>query len=631
MSWFWSLLLGLVINSLTLQAETASACPSACTCLAPQCHVLCQNASLTSVPSGLPEDTLELHLENNNLTRLEAGAFLGLVQLNALHLSSCGLRHLTPGAFEGLNHLEHLHLEGNKLESLEEGVLGNLSSLLYLHLENNRISFLGQDAFQFMNKLSALYLSHNQLTELSDRSLDGLPQLRWLFLDNNLLFNISANAFSGLKQLHKLSLEANNLTSIPRTLRQAKSLQFLQLSRNTIQKLKPFGRRLRSLTELYLDEVGLQEVSASFLVGMRRLRILSLKGNRLESISLPRIKGQTELRLGGNPFCCDCQLLWLRVYLQMTMAKGSQEEVLCSTPMALRGQRLLSVEIQQLTCPAFGTKVTTATYRSGGGFVQSTNPTIPLDVENRSKKATTVVATTRTTPLSPLQHPMPTSKALPEPWDPCFANRMRSVDVKPNGETTLAVTWSATGDQDRFEVRYSAGEAMQALWVTGALAEVDIHQLQAGRDYKVCVIPLSTDVAKCIAPSARQCSVGHTIETIVDVQPVHATPAPLHSALGTGVGVSLVILVLVALGLAGAYKHWSRQAGFQRHFDDDDPGGERYNPDPYKVDGIYESIEEDRNIYVTAASQWLTEADEKLDCSLATPTSIMATPRYVTF
>ncbi|XP_069087369.1 chondroadherin-like [Pleurodeles waltl] len=620
MSWFWSLLLGLATNSFALLVKGASTCPAMCTCLAPQCHVLCQNASLVSVPSGLPEDTLELHLENNNLTQLEPGAFLGLIQLNALHLSSCGLRHLLPGAFEGLCHLEHLHLEGNQLESLDEGMFGNLSSLLYLHLENNHISCLGQGAFQFMNKLSALYLSHNQLTELSDQSLNGLPQLRWLFLDNNLLFNISTNAFSGLKQLHKLSLEANNLTSVPRTLRQAKSLQFLQLSKNTIRKLNPFGRRLRSLTEIYLDEVGLQEASASFLVGMRRLRILSLKGNRLKSLSLPLIKGQTELRLGGNPFCCDCRLLWLHVYLQVTMAKGGQEEVLCSTPMALSGQHLLSVEVQKLTCPAFGTSVTTATYKSGG----------PPAVENITNKVTSVLATTVTTLLSPLQHHMPTSNTILERLDPCFADVMHSVEVQPKGEATLAVTWSAPGDHDRFEVRYNSGEAMQVLWVTGDLAEVELHQLQMGRDYKVCVIPLSKDVAKCTAPSPRQCSIGHTMGTSADVQPVHMPPAPSHSALGTGVGVALVVLVLVALGAAGAYKHCSRQAGFQRHFDDDGPGGERYNPDPYKVDGIYDSIEEDRNIYITAASQWVTEVDEKLDYNLATPASILATPRYAT-
>ncbi|XP_069508995.1 chondroadherin-like [Ambystoma mexicanum] len=633
MSRYWTFLLVLVRVILPLKAEETSACPANCACLEPQHHILCSNASLTSVPSILAEGTLELRLDYNNLTSLDTGAFLGLSQLSALHLSYCGLRNIQPGTFEDLHSLEYLHLDNNLLESLEEGTFRNLSRLLYLHLENNKLNFLGPDVFQPMHKLSALYLSHNLLTELSNQTFNDLPQLRWLYLNNNLLSNISIKAFAGPRRLRKLSLEANNLTSVPRALRQASSLQSLRLSSNPIRQLGSFGRKLRSLTELYLDELGLQEVSSTSFAGMRRLRTLSLRGNQLEILSLPLLGAQTELLLSRNPWRCDCRLLWLYVHLQVMKSKVSQGEALCSTPTALAGQRLLNVELQKLTCPAFGSHLTTAAPYKVPTYSATTAKRTPPQVMETPKtttRTTIVSLATKATQPPPVQHPVPASNAVPERWDPCLAELISKVAVRPKGEGALMVTWSTIGERDQVEVRYSTGEAVQVLWVTGELAEVELNQLHMDTDYKVCIIPLSKHVAQCTNPNPTQCAMSHTSGWSGHIQPVHMQPTPSHSALGTGVAVAVLILVLVALVLAGAYKLRSRQAGFQRHFDEDGFESERYNPDPYKLDGVYESIEEDRKIFVTAASQWSTEDEDKLDCRLATSPTVLSTPRYVT-
>ncbi|CAN0254845.1 unnamed protein product, partial [Lampetra fluviatilis] len=70
--------------------------------------------SLAAPPSGLPGASLQrLHLQENQLSRIPAGAFAGLGQLRRLDLSSNNLSHLQPGAFEGLDSLVQLLARNN--------------------------------------------------------------------------------------------------------------------------------------------------------------------------------------------------------------------------------------------------------------------------------------------------------------------------------------------------------------------------------------------------------------------------------------------------------------------------------------------------------------------------------------
>nr|XP_032800780.1 leucine-rich repeat transmembrane protein FLRT1-like [Petromyzon marinus] len=70
--------------------------------------------SLAAPPSGLPGASLQrLHLQENQLSRIPAGAFAGLGQLRRLDLSSNNLSRLQPGAFEGLDSLAQLLARNN--------------------------------------------------------------------------------------------------------------------------------------------------------------------------------------------------------------------------------------------------------------------------------------------------------------------------------------------------------------------------------------------------------------------------------------------------------------------------------------------------------------------------------------
>nr|XP_012307485.2 leucine-rich repeat-containing protein 3C [Aotus nancymaae] len=79
----------------------------------------CSQAGLSTVPSGIPNDTRKLYLDANQLASVPAGAFQHLAVLEELDLSHNALAHLSGAAFQGLEGtLRHLDLSANQLASV---------------------------------------------------------------------------------------------------------------------------------------------------------------------------------------------------------------------------------------------------------------------------------------------------------------------------------------------------------------------------------------------------------------------------------------------------------------------------------------------------------------------------------
>ncbi|XP_029446097.1 leucine-rich repeat-containing protein 15-like [Rhinatrema bivittatum] len=625
----------LLLSSFIIAASASGdpSCPANCTCLPHQQHILCPNASLTTIPSGMSNGTLELYLQYNNFPTLPAGFIPDLPKLSSLYLSYCNICCIGAGAFEDLNNLRYLHLESNLLEDLQSSAFQNLSSLQYLHLENNRLSYLGPGVFSALKSLSALYLSHNLLTELSEQAFSGISQLRWLYLSSNRITNISSQAFLGLTSLRILGLDYNNLTSFPSAVRTVASLQVLHLSGNPIKKLTSlsFGRKLRSLEQLFLDKLGLLKVTSLTFYRLRRLKILSLRNNSLETLpALFSLKTFTSLLLSGNLWRCDCNMIWLHTWLQLRKSQEERSQVQCSSPDALQGQMLVNVELQKLTCPPFGFEVTLSPYKEVSGNPPVTEQPAKIPLPQPTTKATTPSTIKATLPTT--TKPSTTaSNHVPEKWDPCLSNHVSNIKVKSKGESSLIVTWSFSGDQEQFEVQYATKKTKEVLRVTGGLLEVELSGLQTGMEYTICVIPQNKDISKCLSPTARQCSKGQTAGTSGYVQPVHSPPSQVHSAVGTGVSITVVV-VLVGLLLVGVYKLRSRSIRFQRYYDEDEmDNSNHFHVDPSKqeLDPVYDEIDDDRHIYVMASNQWAIDGEEKLDCSLAASSTLPSTPRYI--
>nr|XP_031541895.1 leucine-rich repeat-containing protein 3C isoform X1 [Vicugna pacos] len=79
----------------------------------------CSQAGLSTVPTGIPNDTRKLYLDANRLASVPAGAFQHLPVLEELDLSHNVLAHLSGAAFQGLaGTLRHLDLSANQLASV---------------------------------------------------------------------------------------------------------------------------------------------------------------------------------------------------------------------------------------------------------------------------------------------------------------------------------------------------------------------------------------------------------------------------------------------------------------------------------------------------------------------------------
>uniref|UniRef100_H3CTZ0 Leucine-rich repeat-containing protein 3 n=2 Tax=Tetraodon nigroviridis TaxID=99883 RepID=H3CTZ0_TETNG len=129
----WSLLLATLISN-----PPVMACPSSCHCMekSGMTVVQCKSRSLDKIPSDLPKDTTVLLLGSNHIT------------------------HIPNQAFRELHYLQELDLSNNDIDRVEVGAFqGVFDSLLVLDLSNNRIQSVPKEAF---SRLSArINLSNN--------------------------------------------------------------------------------------------------------------------------------------------------------------------------------------------------------------------------------------------------------------------------------------------------------------------------------------------------------------------------------------------------------------------------------------------------------------------------------------
>ncbi|XP_077122135.1 slit homolog 2 protein-like isoform X2 [Ranitomeya variabilis] len=83
-------------------------CPAKCTCSG--LNVDCHGLALRAVPKGLPRNAERLDLDKNNITRIAKTDFAGLKNLRVLHLEENQISIIERGAFQDLKQLERMKL-----------------------------------------------------------------------------------------------------------------------------------------------------------------------------------------------------------------------------------------------------------------------------------------------------------------------------------------------------------------------------------------------------------------------------------------------------------------------------------------------------------------------------------------
>ncbi|XP_034027351.1 transforming growth factor beta activator LRRC33 [Thalassophryne amazonica] len=175
---------------------------------------LCNNFRLSSVPSGLPDNTEELQLNYNHIQTLQDDSLLRYPTLGTLSLARNSLEKLQSNTFQASKLLGSLNLADNNLHiGYQESskALKKLPGLRVLDLSENKLDDgMASVLLQNLTSLEYLNLSGNLLLRLDESSFSDLHQLKELDLQRNMLFEID-NAFDGNPKLQRLNLAFNYL------------------------------------------------------------------------------------------------------------------------------------------------------------------------------------------------------------------------------------------------------------------------------------------------------------------------------------------------------------------------------------------------------------------------------------
>lgn len=338
--------------------STNTICDSACVCRLEQdsnrdfllIHADCSYIGL-SIDYGLPASIHTLDLSSNGMSKITESQLFTSQTMEVLRLNKNNITSIEIDALN-LPQLTELDLSDNRLEVLDPEIFKRTKKLEYLNLASNKLVHLPHMMFHHLSELNKLVLDFNNVGQ-SLNDVD-LFQRGGLALNNAIKsislrgvnFNkLPENFFLDAYDLREITISDNNLTSIPDV---PFTLEYLDISDNPIGEIFPEDfSALPALKTLKLNNLLIKEIPEYVFASLKTLRVLemernknlarfnilafgdevlddptyftleslSLRGSRLSSLSqeLETPLGQlTSLDLQGNPWKCDCKLVWLK-------------------------------------------------------------------------------------------------------------------------------------------------------------------------------------------------------------------------------------------------------------------------------------------------------------------------------
>ncbi|XP_035710126.1 protein artichoke [Folsomia candida] len=289
-----------------------------------------------------------LYLQRNNISWIHGDAFSSQTKaLQYLDLSFNQLKTINRAIFSGLAFIEEINLSHNDISTLEDGSFSNLRSLRILDLSTNRIQSLhyastfhpagleilkiccntlselliGIPATSSSSSLSSgetgsltsprfqsppialkeLDLQQNDLTGSVVRQLN-LGRLEVLQISGNNLTDMDENMLDGFPSLNFFSAEKSHITSLPGNVFKLNlNLAVIRLSDNFISHIPDSvfipagigggqaGAGVSPLRELHLRHNRLRAFPYKALGNSTLLEVLTLSGNRINTLDLNRI------------------------------------------------------------------------------------------------------------------------------------------------------------------------------------------------------------------------------------------------------------------------------------------------------------------------------------------------------
>ncbi|XP_075216826.1 chaoptin [Lycorma delicatula] len=333
---------------------------------------------------------LKLNIGNNPLRANFKELFHYVQRLRHLNLANTGLR-ITP--ILPLPNLVRLNLSSNLIKDVSNNAVEGLHGLRQLVLSQNRLTSVPSQAWVHTPLLKSLDLSYNPIKMLTKESFAGLERLQVLNVqDLPRLERFDTDSLTGQKQLFHLKTQTwpsiekyrfrlgSVLSSLPslRTLEVKIHETFL-----TDQLLGAFNPKL---TVIDISGYNLKHIDAKAFTGIEDnaelvLRIhdtqvedlpsglssklfkvinlsLDLRNNRFTSLSPSALYPNTTswenvgtkllsggLKLAGNPWECECGLVWAGHWLRRWLREPQQIQL-----ASLEAGRRLVEEVREATC-----------------------------------------------------------------------------------------------------------------------------------------------------------------------------------------------------------------------------------------------------------------------------------------
>lgn len=312
-------------------------------------HIYLENNDLHVLPEALFDnlDLVDLYLSNNHLSKITSRSFQAsnIVNLDISHnsferlpasallplrnsLKTFQLSHnekelsIDPEAFQGFQ-LDSLLLRNS---SLRNSTFLEYVNTRELDISSNIFDSLDFSKYTNLHSVEVLHAENLDIEFLETETLAPFTGLRFLNLAKNKIVLFGAEIFSLMKNLQTLNMEGNSFMTLPNNL----------------------GEVLPHLRELYFARCHVMALTEDTFEGMKNLSRLDMRYNKIqvlpESLGPLLESNSSVVDLQGNPFHCNCEMLWFW-QLQQTLHHASNYT--CNSPKKVA---MADLTIEQLQC-----------------------------------------------------------------------------------------------------------------------------------------------------------------------------------------------------------------------------------------------------------------------------------------
>ncbi|KAK2163584.1 hypothetical protein LSH36_77g06025 [Paralvinella palmiformis] len=317
------------------------------------------NCQLTNVVTGLPYSINDLRLSENKIAKIAAKDFHNTRKIRLLVLNANQIETIEDDAFSRMFQLYDLYIGGNAIERLPNklpkslhGIFANGNNMTqiqfdplmhthgleFLYLHDNKISDIQHGALWSLGNLRSLDLSDNMIGDLKPMTFHGNKHLQKLDVSRNPLLQLESDSFVGLENLHIFQMSSvgsryDRIRINPMIFKDMKRLLFLDLS-NSSQVVQGLAdntfslEHVSSVQDLNLMEDNLLGLPSNFASHFPNLQLI---------------------KLAGNPWHCDLDILWLAYWMRnRTVQFFAPYHMRCATPPDLKGRLIMELTAADL-------------------------------------------------------------------------------------------------------------------------------------------------------------------------------------------------------------------------------------------------------------------------------------------